>query len=533
MFPANLACVGKALLQAQSTAHATWYAQPDMPTSTEIQPTAEGDLGRTPFAHLLVYAAEQHLTGALFLRTPEGVMHSVRLEGGRPVKVQMGDGFARLGKMLVDAGLIDTTTHDCARAVPGLIGDSLVVGGHITRELLEHVVERQFFMRMARLFSLPPHTKYTYFADMHELVDDGAPLSKVHPLAVLWAGLRKHAALSVMMTPVLERIGESVLRLHPFAAVNRLMPTETERAVLDRLRQTPQTLQGLFAANPEDEPQIRWMVYGLVIMRFIDFGTEALPLFPERPSLSSIPPNSSSSVTLARIRLQQNVPRRFTAAAPDDVGDGERIKPQPRARKRSRASAQNALKGGGNSEPRSARSAALKTDPSPPAVPKPAAEASSSNEPTSDADKPPAMPAAPEALPDGARPAHALYCLALKRLGEGDRAGALTACQLARELDPDQPDYAVLATWIRAILGGSNLETCVNDLDKLLQDRPNHVPALFYRGYLRRRVGNESGATSDLRRVLELDPSHEDAVRELKRIERRAPAKRPSGLYRS
>jgi cytochrome c-type biogenesis protein CcmH/NrfG len=126
-----------------------------------------------------------------------------------------------------------------------------------------------------------------------------------------------------------------------------------------------------------------------------------------------------------------------------------------------------------------------------------------------------------------------MYDLALKRLAAGDRQGALVACKQAQEIDPDQPDYAVLATWIRAILGGSNLESCVCDLDKLLKRRPDHVPALFYRGYLRRRTGDESGAVADLSRVLQLDPAHEDAKRELKRIERRAPAKRPSGLYQS
>jgi cytochrome c-type biogenesis protein CcmH/NrfG len=143
------------------------------------------------------------------------------------------------------------------------------------------------------------------------------------------------------------------------------------------------------------------------------------------------------------------------------------------------------------------------------------------------------MPVVPEGQPEATRPAHELYELAMKRLSEGDRNGAFAACQAAREIDPDQPDYALLATWIRAILGGSNLESCVNDLDKLLEERPDHVPSLFYRGYLRRRTGDESGAVTDLHRVLELDPTHQDALRELKRIERRAPAKRPSGLYQS
>jgi len=304
---------------------------------TEVLPTAEGDLGRTPFAHLLVYAADQQLTGALFLHVPDGVMHSVRLECGRPVKVQMGDGFARIGKLMIDAGIIDMTTYDLPRYVPGLIGESYVAGGHISRETLNRMVERQFFVRMTRLFGLPSTTRYTYFADMHEIVDDGAPVTTVHPLATIWTGLREHATASVMMAPVLERVGDAPLKLHRQAGIDRLLPTLNEREVLDRLRESPHTLRRLVEENSADEPTLQRMVYGLVILRFIDFGTDALPLFPEK---TTMPPTSTSSVTLARIRLQ-NVPRRLIAAAPDDVGDGERIRPQPRMRKRPRASSAN------------------------------------------------------------------------------------------------------------------------------------------------------------------------------------------------
>lgn len=489
--------------------------------STEILPTAEGDLGRTPFAHLLVYAADQQLTGALFLHAPEGTMHSVRLEAGRPAKVQMGDGFGRIGKLMVDAGIIDQKTHDLPRSAPGLIGESLVAGGHITRATLDQWVERQFFVRMTRLFNLPPATRYAYFADMNEIIDDGAPLSTVHPLAIIWAGLREHAATSAMMVPVLERIGEAPLRVHARASLERLQLTDDERSILTRIRDNPPSLRGLVKENLADESLVRKMIYALVILRFIDFGKDALPLFPEK---EPTPATTTSNVALARIKLQQTAPRRFIAAAPDDVGDGERIRPQPRMRKRPRPSKPHMV--------------AIKEE-APPVVHVPIVDLSVVAEPLDasrqplDIDVPAPMPIIHEANPDAPHPAHTMYDLAMKRLSAGDRQGALAACQLAREIDPDEPDYAVLATWIRAVHGGANLDSCVQDLDGVLVQHPNHVPALFYRGYLRRRTNDEPGAVADLRRVIELDPTHEDAVRELKRIERRAPAKRPSGLFQT
>ncbi len=328
---------------------------------TEILPTAEGNLGRTPFAHLLVYAAEQNLTGALFLHEPSGVMHSVRLENGRVVKVQGGDGYARLGQMLVDEGVIDHKTYETLLGIPGLIGDKLVSGGFIDHSKLESLVQLQFLARTTHLFELPTETKYSYFADLQDLIEDGAPPSTVHPLAVLWAGLRKHASASTKMSEVLGRVANATLKLHPAAAIDRLLSTSEERTMLDQLRTSPQTWTEFVETNSTHEALIPAMVYALVIMRFIDLGNGVLPLFPEARSMP--PPASASPVTLARIRLQQNT-RRFIAAAPDDVGDGERIKPQPRTRKRVRTSDDAASARA--SEPPPPPSAVVETDPSPP-----------------------------------------------------------------------------------------------------------------------------------------------------------------------
>lgn len=481
---------------------------------TEILPTAEGDLGRTPFAHLLVYAADQQLTGALFLHVPGGVMHSVRLESGRPVKVQMGDAWARLGQLMLEACIIDQETHDLPRIVPGLIGESLVAGGHISREALDKMVERQFFVRMTRLFGLPPTTRYAYFDDMHEIIDDGAPSSKVHPLALIWAGLREHAAASVMMSHVLERIDNIPLRLHRLAGVERLQLTQPERTVLDRLRETPLTLRTLVETIPADEHLMHRMIYGLVILRFFDFGNEALPLFPEK---ATIPPATPAPVNLARIQLQQTTARRFTGAAPDDVGDGERIRPQPRTRKRSRTTP---------------GMPAVKPI-TPPETP-PAATPTNTKDldsKTNDGNTPPEMPVVVKGHTSAARSAYEMYEIALKRLADKDRKGALAACNFACTVDPDEPGYAVLAIWIQAVHHGSNLAACVTDLGRVLERCPNYVYALFFRGYLRRRTGDEIGARADLQRVLELEPDHKDAARELHRLESRSIARRPSGLY--
>lgn len=522
---------------------------------TEALPTAEGDLGRTPLAHLLVYVLDKQLTGALVLEEPSGVSHRLRLEHGAVVKILPGDGHAKLGELLIEAGAIDQATLEGALSMPGLLGDALLLAGCVERDTLERTVERQFMLRMVRLFGLSSETRYAYYDGRVDLVEDGAPSISTHPLAVLWAGVRAHAQASTMMEDTLARLDETLLRLHPTATIHQLAPTPDERAILEHISAEPLSLAALLDAGLAPAETLRWMVYALVITRNLDLGLTTKPLCaeetpPPAPTPAAAP--GTGTVTLARIRLRA-ASHRTGAAAPDQAGEGERTRP-PRVRKRGKPSqltlaarrvetpspmeaTRLEASGAPVSTGEPPTSAVVETDPSLPNVPAPqdtraAAEPAPSDTLSSEGDQPPSVPMPPEGQPDAARPAHALYRLASSRITEGDLAGALAACQLAREVDPTQADYAALAVWIRSLLGGADLAARVAELDALLEARSDHVQALFYRGYLKRRIGDEQGAERDLRRTLELDPNHVDAAKELRRIAMRKPAKRPSGLFK-
>ena len=523
-----------------------------MPTG--IPPTAEGDLGRTPLAHLLVYVLDKQLTGALLLREASGITHRLRLLEGAVVKVLPGDNHARLGEMLIDDGHIDAATLEGALSMRGLLGDALLLAGCIEREVLEKTAERQFMRRMAALFSLGADTRYGYFDGREDLADNAGPNANVHPLALIWNGMREHAAHSTMMETTLSRLDETSLLLHPNACLEHLAATPEEMGILERLTRSKASLHTLVCSGLAPETTVRAMVYTLVIMRYLELGLGTQPLCARQPSAAPNPPPSAepnpaattdptaagaNTVTLARIRLR-SASHRLGAAAPDQAGDGERVRAQPRPRKRGRPSQLMLASRRIDTPPPSEavaeppQSAVVETDPARANIPnttKPV-ETQTNDTPSSDADKPPAAPTLPEGRPDAAQPAHALYKLAVARLSQGDLAGSLAACQLAREVDTAQPDYAALAIWIRSLLGGADLAERVAELDTLLAGREDHVQALFYRGYLRRRIGDEAGAENDLRRTLTLAPDHADAARELRRLEMRKPARRPSGLFR-
>src|SRR5205823_2247077 len=82
-------------------------APPSPSDSSRREPTAEGDLGRTPFAHLLIYMLDKRLTGTTVFETPEGFIHSAYFHEGAPAKIRTGTMVAPLDRVLVELGLLD------------------------------------------------------------------------------------------------------------------------------------------------------------------------------------------------------------------------------------------------------------------------------------------------------------------------------------------------------------------------------------------------------------------------------------------
>lgn len=318
-----------------------------------------GELKNTPFAHILVYALDRRLTGALFLDDPTGARHVVRFVSGSPVKVRPGDRYALLGQLLIEAGLITEEALAGALSVKGLLGDALILGGHADHTTVEGVVIEQFFKRMVHLFELPPETRYTYIDGDPELADWGGEPSTADPLALVWAGLREHAHLSSMMDRTLHRLGDASIRVHPAAALERFGFTAGELAAIVRIKEKPRSLADLASVRAAPPDTLRRLIYALLITRHLDFGHGAVPI-GSAPSPGSSAPAALSDPTpladegpplppsvagegspvpsvgqpLARMQLK-TVAVRVGAAAPDEPGDGEpRSSPSPSRSKR-------------------------------------------------------------------------------------------------------------------------------------------------------------------------------------------------------
>lgn len=533
--------------------------------------TAEGDLARTPIGHLLVYALDRRLTGALSFCTPEGVEHVVQLDRGVAVKIRPGDRYALLGEMLIEAGAIDPGTLEGALTTKGLLGDVLVLAGRVDRDVLERVAAEQFRRRMVRLFSLPKEVKYRYWEGQEALGEYGGGPASVDPLALLWAGMRAHGDASTMLAGTLALLGDAAMRLHPLATTARFGLTEAEEKVVVELREAPTPMSRLLAAAYLPEETLRRLCYTLLITRQIELGTGTLPVGAN--DVTRTPP--AGMAVVAKMQLRPTV-HRVGAAAPDPPGDGERptairrlaesrlatglepARPLPEALERP--------------SPVPARAAPI--EPAAPSLEDPRATLKSASGPLSasffgeDSEK--TLDSAGEqgtevhrrghgsadgaSVVSGVRPAMsvrgrghasgvskggaqvtvlsapALFQLAIARLCERDFAGALEACAMARKAAPGEADYRALSTWIRAQMPDADLHALALELDDVLTGNEAHIQSRYYRAILRRRLGDELAAISDLRRVIELFPAHPEAARELAILEARRPKER-GGIF--
>jgi hypothetical protein len=299
--------------------------------------TAEGDLERTPFAHVLVYAVDRQLTGAMFLNEPSGTQHVLRFVRGIPVKVRSSDGFARFGELLLEEGLITAETLADALATTGLLGDVLLLSGCIDGPTLHRIAQTQFVRRMVHLFELPSGTTYRYFDGHDALADWGGEPADVEPLAVLWAGLRAHGERSTRIQSTLDLLGATPLRLHLAFEPGRFGLCEPEIGALAPLQASAPSLAALLESGVAPQALLRKLIYALVISRYIDLGAGSVPVGLDEPWSSSFAPTSSQA--LGRVQLRATV-HRVGAAAPDPPGDGERAPMQLRTRRRDAAAAQ-------------------------------------------------------------------------------------------------------------------------------------------------------------------------------------------------
>lgn len=298
-------------------------------------PTAEGDLTGTPFAHLVVYALERKLSGTLLLEETPDRIHTLNFAGGTPSKCRPGDDFEPLGKLLVDQGLIEQAVLDAALSTHGLLnqggllGDMLVMAGHIEAEALDEVLGHQFRLRVVRLFGLEGATRFRWYESHDALADWGANPMAADAFELLWAGLEKHGDKASSLEPTIAALREDQpLVIHPRAPLERLGLDGEASEVVELLLLEATSFPELCSLDVAPVEVCRRVVFTLLLLRFFDLGRGVLPIGVVE----------KGPTTLARVQLKQSAQHRLVAAAEDSSGDGERVARQRRVVDRRRDS---------------------------------------------------------------------------------------------------------------------------------------------------------------------------------------------------
>lgn len=101
-------------------------------------------------------------------------------------------------------------------------------------------------------------------------------------------------------------------------------------------------------------------------------------------------------------------------------------------------------------------------------------------------------------------------------LKRGNLALAEQEARIAFENDASQADHVALHVWIQAQKPGAELSALALQLEKAARSEPNNVRVRWYRGQLLKRMGRDREAVQDFRFIIERDPRHTDAQREVR-----------------
>jgi hypothetical protein len=101
-------------------------------------------------------------------------------------------------------------------------------------------------------------------------------------------------------------------------------------------------------------------------------------------------------------------------------------------------------------------------------------------------------------------------------LKRGNLALAEQEALIAFENDPTQADHVALHVWIQAQNPNADLVDLAGRLEKAAKSEPNNLRVRWYRGQLLKRLGRMREALHDFRFIVERDPRHTDAHREVR-----------------
>jgi curved DNA-binding protein CbpA len=539
-------------------------------------PSALGTLASRPLVHLLVYARNRRLTGTLELQAADGSGGTISLWRGRIHDTRTQPAVTYFGALAYELGHIDTPMLDATlleiSQSKRLHGEVLVERGAITPMQRDQLLTEQTCRKIHYMFSLPPEASFAFYDSRPGAQE---PSFTVDPIKPAWIGLRGNPPTE-SVREVLARFATATLRMSNEGPIARAGLDADETALCEALTWKSMTIAQMRATSKLPPARVDLLVYLLVITKCIEPGAASSPALPAAPP---------SEPTIPAARASQPSMPASAPSMPVRPSESREIRHSLSFRVPSAPAMPNAARAGGSS-PRIAAQAAPMFSPADlgPAGIAHRAQTIERDDPFAalglpDAASPDAIRAAyfrlaktwhPDRLPEDLAPFRAevtkifeYMTRAHHALTDPDARRELIAARVARrssappakrpradvvrEIDvalskrefrmaeeasqqlvndnADDAEAMAIAAWATTFAGEASEETlraALPALDRAVARDRDCERALFYRGILHKRLGSRAAAFRDFARVVNLNPRHVDAQREIRIFEMRA-----------
>jgi tetratricopeptide (TPR) repeat protein len=235
--------------------------------SAPTQPTVIGHLHAASIAELLVTALRRQLTGSLVIETPAHEKSAIVLRAGRVIKLRTAMPVEPLGGLLLAGGLVDAATLATsllrARQEKVRLGASLLSMKAVRAELLEAMLGEQLARRISWLSRLPSTSAFGFYGDVDWLAEQ--PESAADPWALIWRSVRDALEWQPRQRALLSGLQSQPLRLTASAQPDRLGLNAAERALVQGLRARTESLPLLLRRATLDPDRLERLIYVLVL----------------------------------------------------------------------------------------------------------------------------------------------------------------------------------------------------------------------------------------------------------------------------
>jgi len=505
---------------------------------SQTAPTASGTLAATPLGHLLIYALDRRLTGTVVFEEPDHKKHAVYFSMGAPAAARTAGLVAPLGELAIARGVLSRARLEpalqAAREAGKRLGELLLDWVVVDEAALDALLREQVARRVKELRLLPPDTAYGYYDGTNFLERAGGPREPSSALPLILRVMRL-APDAGRAAEAIARLGDAVLRFHVDAPLSQFDFEPGEQAVVDVLRAKPQALGELTARGLLASPALERLLHTLVLLRHLDMGGGARPIGAERRTVTPAAPTSPPVPAPAR------PPAQGTPAEPPPptpvADDAFRREAEQRAAAEKQSHYE--VLGVPADAPAAALSAAYfqlakrwHPDRLAPehadlrdSVVRIFAHIGEAHHVLSDAERRREYDASLGGADESAEEQEQVQRLlrastnfqkAQVLLKRNNLAGAEEAARLALADAPDEADHFALVAWLAAMKPDADLPQQLREIDRAVKAEPANIRVRWFRGQILKRLGKDRQALEDFRLIVEKDPRHVDAQRELR-----------------